>query len=78
MVHSNPSDCQSNDLVFITNKMYNQSNVFLKKKRLSITWLHIATFRLKQALQNSYSFTTGAIEAVTRQTQNIKWIQFLF
>lgn len=71
MVHSNPSDCQSNDLVFITNKMYNQ-------KRLSITWLHIATFRLKQSLQNSYSFTTGAIEAVTRQTQNIKWIQFLF
>lgn len=51
---------------------------FLKKKRLSITWLHIATFRLKQSLQNSYSFTTGAIEAVTRQTQNIKWIQFLF
>lgn len=33
MVHSNPSDCQSNDLVFITNKMYNQSNVFLKKKK---------------------------------------------
>lgn len=32
MVHSNPSDCQSNDLVFITNKMYNQSNVFFKKK----------------------------------------------
>lgn len=34
MVHSNPSDCQSNDLVFITNKMYNQSNVFLKKKKV--------------------------------------------
>lgn len=70
MVHHNPSDCQSTDLVFMTNKRYNQINIL--KKRLGITSLHTATFRLKQSLQNSYSFTTGATSAVTRQTQNTK------